>query len=68
MRLYHLLHLPLSTSLVIVTGGCFAVLCLLILLMEFLAKIIAIPIIFAFGTGCLAYGLVKRKVFKFKTA
>jgi hypothetical protein len=67
MRWYLISHLPLSsyfaTSLVIVTGILFGLLCLLMFVLESLVKLIAIPFILSFGVASLAYGLAKRKLY-----
>ena len=55
----------LSTGLTIVTGSCFAILCALMLLVELVIKVIAVPVIFLFGISTLAYGLIKRIVIQY---
>jgi len=66
MRLYIPHHLPLSaylsTALIIATGGCFAFLCLMMFLLEFMIKLIIVPLVFLFAMACLAYGLFNRKL------
>jgi hypothetical protein len=66
MSLYIPPHLPLatymSTALIIATGSCFAVLCLAILLVEFIVKLLVVPVIFLFTIGCLSYGFLKREI------
>lgn len=66
MRLYIPHHLPLSsylsTALILTTGGCFAFLCLMMLLLEFIAKLIIVPLVFLFAMTALAYGLFSRTI------
>jgi hypothetical protein len=68
MRIYIPHHLPLSTCLstvlIIATGGCFAFLCMIMILSEFVIKLIVIPVVFLFAMTCLAYGFVQRKIFQ----
>ena len=49
-------------ALVLATGGLFALLSMLLIVLESIAKIIAIPIIFSAGIVILAYGFLKRKL------
>lgn len=66
MRLNILDHLTLSAylsmAMIIATGGLFALSCLLLFLVEFVFKLVAVPLIFSLAMACLAYGLFKRKI------
>jgi len=66
VQLPHRLSLSayLSTSLIIATGSCFAVLCMLILLVELTVKLIVVPVIFLFAMVCLVYGFLKRTIYQ----
>ena len=49
-------------ALIVATGGLFALLCLLIFVLESIFKLIAIMLISLLGTGVLVVGFVKRKI------
>ena len=60
-----ILHRPWATyasgALIFATGGLFALLCMLIIMVEAVVKLIAIPVVFFFGMSVLMAGLIKRK-------
>lgn len=66
MHVHQLLHLPftayLSKALIIMTGGFFGLLCFLLILLEFIVKLIVLPVIFSFTIAVLAYGFIIRKI------
>ena len=64
MRLFiphHSLAAYGETTLVIATGAFFALLCVLIFIVESIVKLIAIPAIFLFGVGVVVFDFLKRK-------
>jgi hypothetical protein len=48
--------------LIIATGSLFALICFLIILVETIVKLIAVPVVFLFGMNVLALGFIKRKL------
>jgi len=56
----------MTPPLIIVTGGCFALLCFFIMLAELLFKLIALPAIFLLGMTTLVYGYILQKMAKIK--
>jgi hypothetical protein len=48
--------------LIIATGGLFALICFLILLVEAIVKLIAVPVVFLFGMRVLSLGFMKRRL------
>jgi hypothetical protein len=52
-----------TSALIIATGCCFALLCFFLILIEFIVKVLAVPVIFSIAMASLAYGLMQRKLF-----
>ena len=48
--------------LIIATGGFFGLICFLIVLVETIVKLVAIPVVFLIGMNVLALGFIKRKL------
>jgi len=71
MRLFlphHSLAVYGETTLVVATGVFFALLCILLFIVESIVKLIAIPAIFSFGVGVLVFDFAKRKFRRSSTA
>lgn len=49
-------------ALIIATGGFFALICFVIVLVETIVKLVALPLVFLFGMNVLALGFIKRKL------
>jgi hypothetical protein len=55
----------LSNALIIMVGVFFALFCLVIVLIEWMIELVAIPVVFFFTLAVLGYGLVRRKVISY---